>query len=96
MYPDVYGVQNVTGTFNASTLRVSVAGLPVIIGREFAANETENAIVTNRAAIAWAEDGPRLMTADSVQSLGRNIAIYGYGAATPFIGSGIVKIYNQP
>jgi hypothetical protein len=70
--------------------------LPVVIGREFANDETENAIVTNRAAIQWAEDGPRLMTADSVATLGRNVAIYGYGAATAFIPNGIIKIYNHP
>ena len=93
--PDVYSPNNVTGVFNARTLSVSVAGLPVVLAREFATNDTESAIVTNRAAIGWAEDGPRLMTNDVAANLGREIAIYGYAAATPFVPAGIVGIYDQ-
>lgn len=93
--PDVYGTSNVSGTFNARTLNLSVAGLPIVLAREFATNETEDAIVTNRAAIGWIEDGPRLMTNDVAGNLGRDYAIYGYAAATPFVSAGIVGIYNQ-
>jgi hypothetical protein len=93
--PDVYSPNNVTGVFNARTLSVSVAGLPVVLAREFATNDTESAIVTNRAAIGWIEDGPRLMTNDVAGNLGRDIAIYGYASATPFIPAGIVGIYDQ-
>tara|TARA_R110000787_G_scaffold26283_3_gene73574 strand:- start:4446 stop:5981 length:1536 start_codon:yes stop_codon:yes gene_type:complete len=93
--PDVYGVQNVAGTFNARTLSLSVAGLPIVLAREFATDETEDAIVTNRSAIAWAEDGPRLMTNDVAANLGRDYSIYGYAAATAFVSAGIVGIYNQ-
>lgn len=93
--PDVYSPNNVTGVFNARTLSVTVAGLPVVLAREFATDDTESAIVTNRAAIGWIEDGPRLMTNDVAGNLGRDYAIYGYAAATPFIAAGIVGIYDQ-
>jgi hypothetical protein len=93
--PDVYSPNNVTGVFNARTLSVSVAGLPVVLAREFATNDFEAAIVTNRAAIGWIEDGPRLMTNDVAGNLGRDVAIYGYASATPFIPAGIVGIYEQ-
>ena len=93
--PDVYAPNNVSGVFNARTLSVSVAGLPVVLAREFATDDTESAIVTNRAAIGWVEDGPRLMTNDVAGNLARDYAIYGYAVATPFIGGGIVGIYDQ-
>ena len=93
--PDVYSPNNVAGVFNARTLNVTVAGLPVVLAREFATDDTESAIVTNRAAIGWIEDGPRLMTNDVAGNLGRDIAIYGYAAATPFIPAGVVGIYDQ-
>ena len=93
--PDAYAPNNVAGVFNARTLNVTVAGLPVVLAREFATDDTESAIVTNRAAIGWIEDGPRLMTNDVAGNLGRDYAIYGYAAATPFIAAGIVGIYDQ-
>lgn len=93
--PDVYSPNNVAGTFNARTLNISVAGLTVVLAREFATDDTESAIVTNRAAIGWAEDGPRLVTNEVAANLGRDVAIYGYAAATPFVSAGIVGIYDQ-
>lgn len=93
--PDVYSPNNVSGTFNARTLNISVAGLTVVLAREFAIDDTESAIVTNRAAIGWAEDGPRLVTNEVAANLGRDVAIYGYAAATPFVSAGIVGIYDQ-
>jgi len=93
--PDVYGTSNVSGTFNGSTLRLSVAGLPIVLARNFATDETQDAIVTNRAAVGWAEDGPRTVSADIVSNLGRETAVYGYGVILPYITGGIVSIYNQ-
>ena len=94
-FPDSYPVSNVSGTFNARTLNLSVAGLPIVLARNFNTNDTQNAIVTNRAAIEWAEDGPRLMTNDVAANLGRDYSIYGYAAALPFVSAGIVGIYNS-
>lgn len=93
--PDSYPVSNVAGTFNARTLNLSIAGLPVVLAREFATDETEDAIVTNRAACGWLEDGPRFASADVAANLGREVAIYGYACFIPYITGGIVKIYNQ-
>lgn len=93
--PDSYGTNNVSGTFNGRTLNLSVAGLPIVLAREFATDDTESAIVTNSAAISWAEDGPRLVTNEVAANLGRDVALYGYGAATPFVSAGIVGIYDQ-
>ena len=90
-----YPVQNVGGVFDGRTGRATVMGLPLVLAREFATNETEDAIVTNRAAIGWLEDGPRLATNDVAGNLGRDVAIYGYAVASPYISSGIVSIYNQ-
>lgn len=93
--PDSYPVSNVAGTFNARTLNLSVAGLPIVLAREFATDETEDAIVTNRMACGWLEDGPRFAQAEVAANLGREVAIYGYATFIPYISGGIVSIYNQ-
>jgi hypothetical protein len=90
-----YPVNNVGGTFDGRTGRATVMGLPVVLAPEFATNETEDAIVTNRAAVGWLEDGPRTMSVDVAANLGREYAIYGYAVIAPFITGGIVGIYNQ-
>lgn len=90
-----YPVQNVGGAFDGRTVTASVMGLPIVHAPEFATDETEDAIVTNRAAIGWAEEGPRMAQNDVVGNLSRDYAIYGYGVATPFIPAGIIGIYNQ-
>jgi HK97 family phage prohead protease len=90
-----YPVQNVGGTRDGRTGRATIMGLPIVMAREFATNETEDAIVTNRAAVGWLEDGPRLATNDAAGNLGRDVSIYGYGVISPFITGGIVGIYNQ-
>lgn len=93
--PDSYPVSNVSGTFNARTLNLSVAGLPIVLAREFATDESEDAIVTNRLACGWLEDGPRFASADIAANLGREVAIYGYACFIPYLPAGIVSIYNQ-
>jgi len=91
-----YPVQNVGGVFDGRTGRATVMGLPLVLAREFATDDSESAIVTNRQAIGWLEDGPRLATNDVAGNLGRDVAIYGYAVASPFISAGIVGIYDQP
>ena len=91
-----YPVQNVGGVFDGRTGRATVMGLPLVLAREFATDDTESAIVTNRAAVGWLEDGPRLATNDAAGNLGRDVAIYGYAVAAPYIAAGIVGIYDQP
>jgi HK97 family phage prohead protease len=90
-----YPVQNVGGVFDGRTGRATVMGLPLVLAREFAVDDSESAIVTNRQAIGWLEDGPRLATNDVAGNLGRDVAIYGYAVASPYISAGIVGIYDQ-
>lgn len=91
-----YPVQNTGGTFDGRTGRATIMGLPIVLAAEFATDESEDAIVTNRLACGWFEDGPRTITQDIAANLGRDTAIYGYGVFAPFIASGIRSIYNAP
>lgn len=91
-----YPVSNTGGTVNGINLAANVLGLPIVMARNFATDETQTAIVTNRAALAWAEDGPRFANADQPGNLSRDIAIYGFAVATPYIPAGIVSISNVP
>jgi hypothetical protein len=90
-----YPVQNVGGVFDGRSGRATVMGLPLVLAREFATDDTESAIVTNSAAIGFLEDGPRLATNDAAGNLGRDVAIYGYGVVAPYISAGVVGIYDQ-
>lgn len=90
-----YPVQNVGGVFDGRTGRATIMGLPLVLAREFATDDSESAIVTNRAAIGWLEDGPRLATNDVAGNLGRDYSIYGYAVVAPYITAGIVGIYDQ-
>jgi hypothetical protein len=74
---------------NAATLRVDLAGL-VVTHDPFIAATT--AIVTNRAAYQWHEDGPRTISAPDVAKLGRDVAVYGYGGSTAYTPAGIVEL----
>lgn len=89
-----YPLQNTAGAYDGRNLRANVLGIPVVLAREFAADGTEDAIVTNRVAVGWAEDGPRMVSAEKPSAGGRDVAIYGLGVFTPFIGNGIRSIYN--
>jgi HK97 family phage prohead protease len=89
-----YPVSNTGGTINGARIAADVLGLPIVCARGFAVDESQSAIVTNRAALGWAEEGPRIAQADQPGSTSRDIAIYGYAVATPFIPAGIVSVYN--
>jgi HK97 family phage prohead protease len=90
-----YNNFNASGTFDGRTIRASIMGLPLVLARNFATDETQDAIVTNSAAVRWAEDGPRTISNDVAGNVARDTAIYGYGVITPFTPAGIVGIYNQ-
>jgi HK97 family phage prohead protease len=91
-YPEAYGLQNVSGSAQASTLRVTVSGLPVVRAKWLDTDANRHAIVMNGLSARWFEDGPRLATAENVAQLGRDIAIYGYGATAIYIPSGFVRL----
>lgn len=88
-FPSNYGTYNVSGTAQSNTLGVSVSGLPVILDRNLGGNA---AIVSNREAAKWIEDGPRLASVENVAQLGRDVAVYGYGASQIISGAGIQSL----
>jgi hypothetical protein len=91
-YPAPYSVQNVSGTATASTLQVNVSGIRVIRAKWLDTDEDRHAIVLNGEAARWIEDGPRLATAENVAKLGRDVAIYGYGATAVYLPAGVVRL----
>ena len=86
--PSPYGTANVAGTATASTLKVEVSGLPVIHDPFL---PPDALIWSNAEAAKWHVDGPRFATAEDVERLGRNDAIWGMGAAAVYIPAGIVE-----
>lgn len=87
--PPQYGTQNISGTSSASTLRVNISGLEMTEAPGLAAGTM---IVTNPGGAAWFEDGPFIVTADDVEKLGTNVAIWGMGTTGLFLPSGIVEV----
>jgi HK97 family phage prohead protease len=88
-FPSNYGTFNVSGTAGANTLGISVSGLPVILDRNLGNNLI---IVSNRESAKWIEDGPRLASVENVAQLGRDVAVYGYGASQIISGAGIISL----
>ena len=82
-----YGTQNTGGTAQASTLAVSVSGIPVVFAPML---DSATAVVTNGEAAAWGESGPALVTAIDVERLGTDVAIWGLGAPLVFTPGGVV------
>jgi hypothetical protein len=89
LQPAMYGTQNVPGTAQASNLRVNVSGLEMT---EAPGLPDGTMIVTNTGGAAWFEDGPFIVTADDVEKLGTNVAIWGMGTPGLFLPSGIVAV----
>jgi hypothetical protein len=88
LWPAQYGTSNVSGTADASSLAVNVSGLAVYHDPYLAAGSL---IVSNRQAGGWFSEGPYVVTAEDVEKLGLNWAIWGMGAFGVFIPGGIVK-----
>lgn len=89
LVPSAYGTQNVSGTAQASTLTINVSGLPVIEAPYLPATTI---IVTNDQAAAWHGDGPFVITAEDIEKLGQNVAIWGMGASAVYVPAGLVKL----
>lgn len=88
MQPE-YGTNNIPGTASAASLRVSVAGLPVIHDPYLTAGDL---FVSNDQAASWYEDGPFTVTAEDVEKLGQNVAVWGLGAFGIHLPAGIVQL----
>lgn len=82
-------VFNVGGTADAATLSVDVSKLEVIHSPFLPAGTAE---VTNKIAAAWDEDGPHTVTAEDVERLGQNVAVWGMGALAVFVPAGVVTL----
>jgi uncharacterized protein len=91
-YPAPTGVQNVSGTATASTLSVTVSGLPVIRAKWLDTDPDRHAIVMNGESARWVEDGPQLATAENPGQLGRDVAIYGMAATAVYVPAGYVRL----
>lgn len=90
LYPAPYGTQNVSGTVDASTLEIRVAGLPPIVNDPFM--DPDTLLVTNGRAAKWIEDGPYTATAEDVAKLGQDNAIWGMGAPGVFSPKGVISV----
>lgn len=84
-----YGTQNVAGTASASTLSINVSGLEITEAHGLAAGTL---IVSNDQGAAWFEDGPFIVTAEDVEKLGTNVAIWGMGEAGVFLPAAVISI----
>jgi phage head maturation protease len=84
-----YGNMNVAGTASAASLQVSVAGLPVIHDPALVAGTL---LVSNGASADWFEDGPFTVTAEDVEKLGQNVAVWGMGAFATFLPNGVRQV----
>lgn len=89
LLPSVYGTQNVAGTADASTLRVDVSGLGVVMDPYLPAGTV---IVTNRLAASWSEDGPMVIAAPDVPKLGEDVAVWGMAALEVPTPAGVVVL----
>jgi phage head maturation protease len=78
---------------SASGLSVSLAGFSIVNVPGLAPGL---AVVTNRQAGAFLEDGPRTVTAEDVPKLGRDVAIWGLGNWATFTAKGIVVLAATP
>jgi len=84
-----YGTNNVAGTSDASTLRVEVAGLTIIHDPMLPAGTL---LVSNSDAASWHAEGPFTVTAEDVEKLGQNVAVWGMGAFAAYLPNGIRSI----
>lgn len=89
MVPTSYGTQNVAGTATASSLDVNVSGLQVTLAPYL---EAGTAIVSNRLACAWFEDGPFIVNAQDITKLGEDVAIWSMAAFGAFLPAGVITL----
>jgi len=80
------------GNATASTLAVSVNGLPVIHCRQLGSSRF---IVSNRLAAKWHEDGPFSISAEDVAKLGQNVAVWSLAAPIVYVPDGVRRIWND-
>lgn len=77
------------GTMMASTLRMESSGL--LIQRAPGVSYGK-AVISNRTAATWFEDGPRFVTADDVSVLGQYCGVYSFNVPAVFVPAGVVEL----
>ena len=94
LYPySGYGTQNRAGVAGGNReATIEIDGTPIIP----VPGLTAPALATNSAAFQYLEDGPRTLSSDKVDLLGRDVAVYGYGFAAPYLPNGIVTLNQAP
>ena len=80
---------NADGTILASTLVIESSGL--VIQRAPGVSNGK-AIVSNRSAAEWHEDGPRFATSEDVAKLGQNVGVYSFAAPAVYAPAGVVEV----
>lgn len=89
LLPASYGTNNLAGTATAATLSVNVSGLPVIHAPYLTAGTL---LVSNGQAGGWYEDGPLTVSAEDVEKLGQNVAVWGMAVFGATVPAGIVDV----
>lgn len=89
LYNPKYGTQNTAGTADAASLQISVNGLSITPAPAFAPGTI---VVTNTLGARYLKDGPWWVTAEDVEKLGQNMAIWGMGAFLPLRPAGIIGL----
>lgn len=89
LYPAPYGTTNVSGTADASSLRIDVSGLPILHDPFLPAGSLH---VSNGQTAAWYEEGPMTVAAEDVEKLGQNVAVWGMGTFGAAIPAGIIQV----
>lgn len=84
-----YGTNNVAGTGSAASLSVSVGGIPVVHVPSLAAGTL---LVSNSSAGGYYADGPFTVTAEDVEKLGQNVAVFEMGAMVISSANGVRAI----
>lgn len=80
---------NADGTAQASTLVMESSGLNIVRTPGVSAGKY---VVSNPLAARFLEDGPKWATAEDVHLLGRDVAVYSYGATAVYVPAGIVEV----
>lgn len=85
---------NANGTGNAGALSLNMSGIDIVLGTEDMPAGT--AIVSNRSAASWHEDGPNPIEAVDVARLGLNYGFYGIAGTAIVSPAALVRLYDVP
>jgi HK97 family phage prohead protease len=84
---------NAQGIAGMGGLAASVAGIPLVLDPFM---DPDTAIVANGMSARWLESGPQVLSADVPKLVGRDVAVWGLGAAGVFSAAGIKAIKEAP